>query len=75
MPMDSVSEESVAKLLSEKSQNEARIAELNATTNKMMWLRELDELKELYNSAFLQAKIEPASIAIKKSTKTKINVK
>ena len=61
MPMDSVSEESVAKLLSEKSQNEDRIAELNATTNKMMWLRELDELKELYNSAFLQVKVDHAN--------------
>jgi len=74
MPMDSVSEESVAKLLSEKSQNELRIAELNATTNKMMWITELGELRELYETMFLKEKAEPKTMSIKKSAKPKLKL-
>jgi len=75
MPMDSVSEESVAKLLSEKSQNEARIAELNATTNKMMWIKEIGELRELYETMFLKEKAESNTMSIKKSAKPKLKLK
>ena len=74
MPMDSVSEESVAKLLSEKSQNEARIAELNATTNKMMWIKEIGELRELYETMFLKEKAESNTMSIKKSAKPKLKL-
>jgi DNA topoisomerase-2 len=75
MPMDSVSEESVEKLLSEKSQNEARIAELNATTNKMMWIKEIGELRELYETMFLKEKAESKTMSIKKSAKPKLKLK
>ena len=74
MPMDSVSEESVEKLLSEKSQNEARIAELKATTNKMMWIKEIGELRELYETMFLKEKVETKAMSIKKSTKPKLKL-
>jgi hypothetical protein len=47
MPMDSVCIENVDKLLAEKSDNEGHIAKLKSTTNKMMWMQELQDLQDL----------------------------
>jgi len=52
MPMDSVCSENVIKLLAEKGENETKIETLKATTNKMMWLQELDELRSVYSKTF-----------------------
>lgn len=48
MPMDSVSAENVAAILREKAELERRFAELCATTEKQMWLSELDVFEEKY---------------------------
>lgn len=52
MPMDSVCSENVVKLLAEKGENEQHIAKLKATTNQMMWLNELEELRSVYSKTF-----------------------
>ena len=52
MPMDSVCSENVEKLLAEKGENEQHIAKLKSTTNKMMWLQELEELRTVYSKTF-----------------------
>lgn len=49
MPMNSVSQENVDKLMREKGETEAEIKTLEATTLEQMWQSELDELKTQYN--------------------------
>ena len=44
MPMDSVTEENVSKIVKEKSDLELELDVLKTTTVEMMWIRELDEL-------------------------------
>ena len=48
MPMDSVTEENVEKLLKEKGNKEAELKIVQNTTIHQMWKSELDSLKELY---------------------------
>jgi len=48
MPMDSVTEESVDKLLKEKGNKEIELDKVKSTTIQEMWLGELEQLKELY---------------------------
>ena len=48
MPMDSVSEEAVEKLMKEKSERDAELEILSQTTIEEMWLHELSELKNAY---------------------------
>jgi DNA topoisomerase-2 len=48
MPMDSVTEENVEKLLKDKGNKEAELETIKITTIQQMWSRELDQLKELY---------------------------
>jgi DNA topoisomerase-2 len=47
MPMDSVSEENVERLLKDKETKESELARLQSTTIENMWLSELDELKQM----------------------------
>jgi DNA topoisomerase-2 len=49
LPMDSVSEENVKKLLNEKEKKEAELSELNSKTVEQMWLKDLEELEVEYN--------------------------
>ena len=49
MPMDSVSEENVQKLLSEKAKLEEELNILRNTTPEQMWLQELSELEVAYD--------------------------
>lgn len=74
MPMDSVSEDNVRKLLDEKRTNEALISDLVGKTAKMMWLSEIDELRELYHKMFLEEKpvAKVSSKAISKATVSKV---
>ena len=46
MPMDSVSQENVDKLLKEKDENNEKIVELSNKTAKDIWLEELEDLKK-----------------------------
>jgi len=48
MPMDSVTEENVEKLLTEKGNKEVELATIKNTTINQMWSSELDNLTEQY---------------------------
>ena len=48
MPMDSVTEENVAKLLKNKGDKEAELERIKTTTIQQMWKSELDALKVQY---------------------------
>jgi len=48
MPMDSVTEENVAKLLKNKGDKEIELEKIKVTTIQQMWKSELDVLKEQY---------------------------
>jgi len=48
LPMDSVSEENVQKLLKEKGQKESQHAELQGTSIEQLWLADLAELRAEY---------------------------
>lgn len=50
MPMDSVSEENVEKLLKEHKDKEVELNIIKATTIQQMWLSELDILENEYQS-------------------------
>jgi len=50
MPMDSVTEEHVARILKEKSDTELELETLIATTVNQMWLKELDMFEKEYDS-------------------------
>lgn len=50
MPMDSVTEEHVARILKEKSDTEVELETLIATTVNQMWLKELDMFEKEYDS-------------------------
>ena len=49
LPMDSVSEENVQKLLNEKQKKEKELEELSSKTVKQMWIKDLEELEVEYN--------------------------
>ena len=48
MPMDSVTEENVAKILKEKADTENELAILKATTLEQIWMKELDVFEAKY---------------------------
>ena len=48
MPMDSVTEENVDKLLNDKGNKEAELEQIKNTTINKMWITELNQLRELY---------------------------
>jgi DNA topoisomerase-2 len=48
MPMDSVTEENVEKIIKEKGNKESELDTIKHTTIYTMWMSELDHLKELY---------------------------
>lgn len=50
MPMDSVSEENVKRILNEREKKQAELDELKATTEKQIWLSELDKLQAEYSN-------------------------
>ena len=47
MPMDSVSEENVVRLLKDKTGKENELSIIQSTSIEKMWLNELDELKKM----------------------------
>ena len=72
LPMDSVSEENVKKLLNEKEKKEAELSELNSKTVEQMWLKDLEELEVEYNK-FMEATTYSATgnVATKTSAESK----
>ena len=57
MPMDSVSEENVEKLMKEKGEKEDKINKLKSKTETNIWIEELEILKEEYYK-FLDNKLK-----------------
>ena len=66
MPMDSVSEENVERLLKDKETKESELARLQSTTIENMWLSELDELKQMLMN--IENKKTKSTITSNKST-------
>jgi DNA topoisomerase-2 len=48
MPMDSVTEENVEKLLKDKGNKQIELEQVKNTTINKMWISELDNLREIY---------------------------
>jgi len=81
MPMDSVTEENVRKLLKEHGDKTAELERVKNTTSNRMWLSELGELKEAYlvhkseRAMMLSNSPSPEgkSSTVKKVKKTKVS--
>ena len=74
LPMDSVTEENVKKILNERDSKQAELENLKGTTTTQLWLNELDILKKEYEASMKQLENENEKTAIKKG-KAKIVVK
>uniref|UniRef100_A0A6C0KLW9 DNA topoisomerase (ATP-hydrolyzing) n=1 Tax=viral metagenome TaxID=1070528 RepID=A0A6C0KLW9_9ZZZZ len=71
MPMDSVSEENVERLLKDYNEKQEELLIIKATTIQQMWLKELDILEHEYKE--YQKEREQSQIGItKKKTVTKV---
>jgi len=68
MPMDSVTEENVAKIMAEKASLEADLATLRGTTLEQIWLSELDTLEKEYR--MFKTQREKTQNPVLKKTKT-----
>jgi len=58
MPMDSVSQENIDKLMKEHSDKELELKKINNSKIQDLWLHELENLKKLYNEFILEDKEE-----------------
>ena len=58
MPMDSVSQENIDKLMKEHGDKELELKKINKSKIQDLWLHELDNLKKLYNEFILEDKEE-----------------
>jgi DNA topoisomerase-2 len=68
LPMDSVSEENVKKLLNEKEKKEKELSELSSKTVEQMWMKDLEELEVEYNK-FVEATTYPHSATSESTAK------
>jgi len=68
MPMDSVTEESVEKLLKDKGNKEVELENIKKTTINKMWISELDHLRVQY----LEYKEERARLMSGEEKKKKV---
>ena len=69
MPMDSVSEENVEKLMKEKGEKEDKIKNLKSKTIADIWIEELEVLKEEYNKLLEDSNTDKSTKIIKKKPK------
>ena len=67
MPMDSVTEENVDKLLKDKGNKELELETIRNTTINRMWVSEIDNLREQY----VEYKEERARLMCGEDTKKK----
>ncbi len=74
MPMDSVSEENVAKLLKEHGNKEDELERVKATSIQQMWLQELTELEVGYKQ-YLTERRNEENINNNEKKKSKVVVK
>ena len=68
MPMDSVTEENVEKLLKDKGNKEVELEQIKNTTINKMWINELNQLREQY----LEYKEERARLMSGEEKKKKV---
>ena len=71
MPMDSVSEENIEKLLKEKGSKD-ELETIRKTTEKQMWLKELKVLEKEYTSYREKRAEQQKGITTKKKTVKKV---
>ena len=69
MPMDSVSEENVERLLKDMSSKEIELITIQSTSIEKMWLNELDELKKMLVTLEKVSTEKGITIKVKKTTK------
>jgi len=69
MPMDSVCEENVEKLMNEYENQNAELETIKARSIEQMWLKELKELKIAYIELISTNKMGEKSDSAKKSKK------
>jgi hypothetical protein len=75
LPMDSVTEENVLKLMTDKEQKLVEVNVLKATPEQQLWLNELEELKTEYiRYTGLRSEGSKAT-KTKKKKKLKLNIK
>ena len=78
LPMDSVTEENVERIMKDKECKVAELKKLKATTEQQMWLQEIGTLREAYEGykktrVILQdTKMKVAKKTVKKVTKKKV---
>jgi DNA topoisomerase-2 len=71
MPMDSVTEENIEKLLKDKGKKEVELETVKNKTNRKMWLEELVNLRNVY----LEYKLERSRIMNGEDTNSKVTKK
>ena len=69
MPMDSVSEENVVRLLKDKTGKENELSIIQSTSIEKMWLNELDELKKMLVTVEKVSTEKGITIKVKKTIK------
>ena len=75
MPIDSVIEENIVKLLNEKGEKAKELEDIKGTSIQKMWLTELEELNAEYNNYLKQRDIRQNGGGKKKKVKKKTNKK
>ena len=72
LPMDSVTEENVAKIMKERDSKTSELLELKSTTEKQVWLNELAVLRKEYIDAFTKVAVvaKPVGVVVKKIKKS-----
>lgn len=75
MSMDSVSDESIARLTAEMNKKSAEYTEILETTERMMWLKELDVLESAYLALIRNTAAAVTTTVIRKKKPKKITIK
>jgi DNA topoisomerase-2 len=75
LPMDSVTEENVKKILNERDSKQAELEHLKGTTITQLWVNELNSLKTEYETSMKQFMSESDSKKGKGKAKAKVIVK
>tara|TARA_Y100000816_G_C25844315_1_gene441154 strand:- start:242 stop:709 length:468 start_codon:yes stop_codon:yes gene_type:complete len=73
MPMDSVSEENVERLLNDKDVKSKELEIVRETTERQMWLKELKTLETVYQKYKTKREdIQKGEVYVKKTVKRKV---
>jgi DNA topoisomerase-2 len=75
LPMDSVTEENVKKILNERDSKQAELDNLKGTTEIQLWMNELDTLKKEYQVSMQQLTNDNESKSKPTKVKAKVVVK